>query len=78
MRMGKDNNGREYAKVGELKHGDRVQVDDCFTCLTSWSIHDVQKDAGGLYITCADEGLRHGLDGQLDVTETYYVGVYKI
>lgn len=72
----KDKQGRTYARLSGLKVGDKVLVDDGFTCMKPWSRHRVQKGpSGDLFIPC-----RHGqhyLDGQLKGKDSL-VGVYKV
>lgn len=71
MANGKDKQGREYAKVANVKAGDLIQVDGDFGCIKPWSVLQVQK---GLYITCED-GL-HDLASQIE--DDFYVGIYPI
>ena len=73
-------NKPSYAKVDDLKEGDRVSVTG-FTCLPDGSEHEVHSSKGcrsGLYIKCS-EGC-HYLDGQYHETPTgaEYIGVTKI
>lgn len=77
--MTADLNGREYAKAGQLKAGDEVQVDDGFTCLRANSTHTVfsgKNCPDALYIKC-DKGI-HWLDGQLAADGETLIGVYKL
>lgn len=70
-----DANGRLYAREGELKVDDKVQVDGDFTCVPVDLVRHVFEDPGGLFILC-----RHGqhyLDGQLN-EEGAYVGIYPM
>lgn len=71
----KDKQGREYAKLSELKEGDQVQVDGDFTCMEPWSKLTVQRDGDGIFIPCRDGS--HHLAGQADDGENI-VGVYKL
>lgn len=62
--MTTDKQGREYAKLSELKAGDTVTVDGDFTCMKAWSQHIVKASLEGLFIPYK-EG-EHMLDGQAD------------
>lgn len=73
--MKKDKQGRQYAKLSDLKVGDTVTVDGDFTCLNPWSQHEVKSDAVGLYLTCK-EG-EHHLAGQQDDPGDDLTGIYK-
>lgn len=46
--------GAEYAKLSELKPGDKVQCDGGFTCLHLGDIKEVKVDKLGFYIECDD------------------------
>jgi hypothetical protein len=70
----KDKQGRDYAKLSELRAGDMVQVDGDFTCLEPWTKHEVKASDDGLYIECGDG--QHELAGQADDGE-HCVGVYR-
>lgn len=67
----KDLQGREYAKLSELKHGDTVELDKGFTCNRAGR-KLVFVDAAGKYVTC-DKG-KHYLEGQGEDC----IGVYKV
>lgn len=76
-----DTAGFPYAKVADLKAGDRVKVDGDFTCLPGFTEHTVLQDdteAAGLYLFCEDG--KHFLDGQIEQTPVgdVYVGIYPI
>lgn len=74
-----DKTGRHYAKLNDLKPGDRVQVDDGFTCIPLWSEKEVRADqSGDLWIKCRRG--QHYLDGQLDYNgdTDALVGIYKL
>lgn len=68
-----DKFNRPYARLDDLKRGDRVIVDDGFTCMTAWSEKIVDEDNAGLFVDCEDGG--HGLDGQ-DDGDGFLVGIY--
>lgn len=74
-----DNHGRPYARLSTLKAGDKVQVDDGFTCIVKWGHRLVRQDStrpgiDGLFIDCRSG--RHYLDGQLDDDSDFLIGVY--
>ena len=48
----KDAKGREYARLGQLRPGDRVRVDDGFTCLSPGEVCEVFEDVGGPFVLC--------------------------
>lgn len=68
-----DKNGREYAKLSNLKAGDVVTIDGGFDCMDSGKPHEVYGN-GDLYLIC-DHG-HHFLSGQLEVDNDSLVGVY--
>jgi hypothetical protein len=68
-----DLNGRSYARLSELKAGDKIQIDGDFTCIEPWGLRTVKQSYGRLYIACSQGG--HNLDGQLN-DDGYLVGVY--
>lgn len=73
----RDIQGREYARLSQLKAGDRVQVDRDFTCIIPFSIRIVREDEQGLYIKCIEGN--HYLDGQLDEADgddQILIGIY--
>jgi hypothetical protein len=70
----KDLQGREYAKLSDLKAGDVIEIDGDFTCAKAGR-HILKYHTKGLYFDC-DRGT-HFIDGQLsgDV-EDYLIGIY--
>jgi hypothetical protein len=72
----KDKNGRPWATVDQVKPGSIVEADGGFTCLRKDTEHLVYSDPDGLVVLC-DYG-KHHIDGQLDDTHTYYVGLYFV
>ncbi len=73
----KDKQGREYAKLSDLKVGDTVQVDDGFTCMEPWSKKEVRQSSDGvLFVECSE--LEHCLDGQLADDRDSLIGIYKV
>jgi len=66
---------RQYAKLSDVKAGDKLIADSGFTCIGANEIVTVQADDDGhLFVPC-DHG-RHHLDGQADDGETL-VGLFK-
>lgn len=60
-----DINGKEYARLSQLKVGDKVKIDTGFYCLFSEIEYEVFEDgAKNKFIRCT-EG-EHNLDSQLD------------
>ena len=56
--------GREWARLSQLKPGDTVIADGGFTCIPDGARLQVCEHAeGGLCVPCAEGG--HHLDGQL-------------
>lgn len=72
----KDKFGRAYAKVSDVKEGDRLEVDGDFTCMKNGSVYTVCKDESGLFVLCKAGG--HYLDGQIEGVgvEAFYMGLY--
>ena len=77
-----DIDGRPYAKLSELKAGDKVELYDGFDCHAP-GIVELEVDANGrLFFFCVeqDTGMNdaqhHYIDGQADDGE-HCVGVYR-
>lgn len=70
-----DTSGRPWAKLSELKEGDKIELDSGFTCHAAGPIEVRADPKGDLYFPCK-EG-RHMLDGQADDGE-HLVGVYRL
>lgn len=70
----KDKQGRDYAKLSELKAGDTVEVDGDFTCLKPWTKHMIATDDGGMFIPCSDG--KHHLSNQAD-DGVHCIGIYR-
>lgn len=69
-----DKQGREYAKLSQLKPGDCLQADSGFECMSPRELFEVkQHDCGELYINCRDG--KHFLVGQTDNNEDI-IGLY--
>lgn len=69
-----DREGREWAKLSELKDGDKISLDTGFTCAEGQ--HTVHcDDDKGLYFRCAHG--RHYLSGQV-YDGDHCIGVYKV
>ncbi len=55
---------QKAVRLSDLKPGDRIEIDDGFTCADAGTV-DVCADTNGeLYFACEDG--RHYLEGQLD------------
>lgn len=74
--------GMEYKLVSETNEGDKVLVDDGFTCMEPWSKRTVKRFVNGdLYVECSHG--EHNLDGQYETmcdgveVEPYYIGVLR-
>lgn len=88
-----DLQGRPYAKLSQLKIGDKVVVDDGFDCMKPWKVRTVWGNHSGLWLRCAgpiedDDMLsngpgqrslseRHMLDGQLQDDGDTLIGIYR-
>jgi hypothetical protein len=70
-----DVHGREYAKLSELKPGDRLEIDGGFPCIHRGRKRTVRRDEGGLFVGCLSG--QHYLDGQADDGE-HLVGMYPV
>ncbi len=69
---------REFARIDDVKEGDTVVADRGFSCLISgkkYIVHNDETAPRGLHVRCS-EG-KHFLVGQIDKSETHYVGLYK-
>ena len=86
-----DASGRPYAKLSELQPGDKVQVDDGFTCIKAGAKRTVWYKGDGLCIRCggsadddedstADKPQVHShyLVGQLSDDGDSLIGIYKL
>lgn len=60
-------------QLSDLKIGDVVYTDDCFTCLKQGIPHTVYGGADGLFIRC-DDG-KHFLEGQEDDETGELIGI---
>lgn len=83
--------GREYAKLSDLKPGDMIEIDggfeegDCFLKAgAQFMVHAedqnwldrLKRKPKELYFNCGAG--YHALEGQLDDDGDYLIGVYKI
>lgn len=69
-----DVQGRVYAKVADLKAGDRVEVDGGFTCMKGGTVLTVlNDDSGELFLPCSHGG--HYMAGQLAAGGSL-IGIY--
>lgn len=69
-----DKEGNAYARIVDLKAGDKVELDESFSCAPAGQT-TIEEIDGHLYFNC-DEG-RHYLVGQ-DDGDGYCIGIYKI
>lgn len=70
-----DTQGRPYARLSELRAGDRVVLDDGFDCMDGWEEQALLEDNLGLHVTCELE--RHYIDAQLEPDGDTLVGIYR-
>lgn len=70
-----DKNGRPYAKLSELKAGDKIELDAGFSCHGAGVVEIKQNTLGTLYFECEDGN--HRLDGQADDGE-HLIGIYRV
>lgn len=70
----KDNNGRAYAKLNQLRVGQMVQVDGGFNCIPAGKKRKVKTHEGELCIDCYNE--KHMLYGQLQEDHNTLTGIY--
>ena len=68
--------GRPYAKLSELRVGDKVVVDDGFDYMAPWSELQVFEDERGELAIVCNEG-QHTLDGQIMDDGDSLMGVYR-
>lgn len=54
---------KPFAKMADVKAGDKLVADGGFTCLREGQVCEVKQDADGLLYVDCDEGTHH-LDGQ--------------
>lgn len=79
-----DKTGRPWAKLSELKAGDKVELDNGFTCHAR-GVTRLGEDSGGLFFRCNGDKekktppyrLTHHIAGQADDGE-HLVGIYKV
>jgi hypothetical protein len=69
--------GREWAKLSELKAGDKIQTDGGFTCGMNNKILIVENDDDDkLFVRCGEGN--HLLAGQVDSDEGHLVGMWRV
>lgn len=71
-----DKQGRPWAKLSEIKFGDKIQVDGDFPCIFASEVKEVKTDGEKLYVECT-EG-KHFLAGQLSDDKNTLIGIYKV
>lgn len=69
----RDRQGREWAKLSSLRHGDVVIADGGFTCMPAGQRTVYKGEDGCLYVSCRSGD--HLLSGQADDGE-HLVGIY--
>lgn len=69
-----DLNGRPYAKLSELRVGDKVMVDGGFSCMHDGDVKIV-KEKDGLYIDCRYG--HHHLHA-LATDDEHCIGIYRL
>lgn len=70
-----DKNGKPYAKLSELREGDRVEADSGFTCIPAGKVLIVEKGENGALCIPCNYG-RHLLHTQADDGE-HLIGIYR-
>lgn len=73
-----DKNGRPYAKLSELKVGDKVEVDGNFDCMRKGEIKEIKKYRDGSLIIDCNSKNGHWLEGQKDEGSDSLIGIYKV
>lgn len=72
-----DSNGRPWAKLSEIKPGDKLQADGGFTCIPEEAIQVVKSGPDGLYVNCVSE--KHLLSSQVsEENGDSLIGLYKV
>ncbi len=69
-----DKQGREYARLSELKVGETIEVDKTFAGVEKY--RTILEDGGRLWVLC-NEG-QHFLDDEVMSDGDSLVGVYKL
>jgi hypothetical protein len=73
-----DINGREYAKLSELKVGDKLEIEYGFICMDKGEIKEVKENKDKeLIVECRNPG-DHWLAGQTNYENTHLIGMYKV
>lgn len=73
----KDKNGREYAKLANLKAGDEVETEGLHCIVDKQKLVVRQEENGDLFIECSAG--KHFLAGQIDDdTCEYLIGMYPV
>jgi hypothetical protein len=68
---------RQYAKVGWLREGDRIEIAYDFSCIKAGAIRTVKlTEDGRLYFICHDG--KHYLHGQISEDGSEYVGIFRV
>lgn len=72
-----DKYGRPWAKLKELKVGDKLQTDGGMDCMPDDKTRTVLVDPSGMLCVICNEG-EHNLSGQLADDENTLIGFYKV
>ncbi|MDH7796388.1 hypothetical protein QBC99_002451 [Beijerinckia sp. GAS462] len=67
----------EFIKVCDCGKGDYVRADDRFDCLPANAVLKIEEDSYGLFIRCPDGRGHHYISELLDITGTFYVGLFR-
>lgn len=68
-----DKDGRPYVRLDDLRAGDRIELDDGFTCCKPHTTTVHADKRGELYFKCNDG--RHYVAGQLE--RGSLIGIYR-
>lgn len=71
-----DKNGRPWAKLSELKSGDRLQAATGFDCILDGQVVEVYRLNEDLYVPCSHGN--HNLSGQIAEDGETIVGFYLV
>ena len=71
-----DSAGVEWARLSQLKPGDKLRTDGGFDCIEDGAVVTVRaRSDGELYVDCSEGG--HTLDGQADNGD-HLIGMYAL
>lgn len=76
-----DINGRQYAKLSQLKHGTKVELDDGFPCMeyksTVVKIIECECGCKSLMFKCQNETTAHFIDDHI-TEDGSIIGIYLV